>query len=372
MGRRGENIRKRKDGRWEARVIIKAINNKTRYKSIYGSSYKEVKEKKNTFIKNMEEIIILSDQNIAAFPALAKSWLYSKHGTIKESSYTHYMYMLDKYITDSLSTYDNKTLNNEVINTLLKSLFYKNKLSVKSIIDIRTIIKSVIKYGRRQGYQFNIIDEDIFLPKSTRKQIDIFTRHEQSILLKYLQNNKSGFSTGILITLFHGLRIGEICALQWKDVDFNNEVITITKTLMRIPDPENPHKTIIRIDNPKTESSIRIIPIPASILDELKSRSKSYDTYVLTGTSKYMEPRNCLKRYKTLLKRLNLPDYTFHTLRHTFATRCVELNMDVKSLSDILGHSSINTTLQRYVHPTLEAKRKQMNKLKYSVNKINV
>ena len=363
MSRRGENIRKRKDGRWEARVVLYNHNHTTKYKYFYANSYNEVKRKKNEFIKKQQSPAVSNGISVM-FSILANNYLNYKHNQIKESTFVHYKYLIDKYINPILGKYDNSTLTADIINESLKLLIIEKQLSPRSILSIRTLIKAIIKYGELNQYYFNI-KEDLFIPKSANKSIDILTRHEQSILTKYLLETNQPYATGVLITLFHGLRIGEICALQWKDIDLQNEVIHINKTLMRIIDVNIEHKTIIRIDTPKTESSIRTIPIPSFLIPTLTKRRQANDQYVLTGTYKYMEPRSCLKRFKTLLKKNNINEYTFHVLRHTFATRCVEINMDVKSLSEILGHSNVNTTLQRYVHPTLESKRKQMNKLTY-------
>ena len=182
----------------------------------------------------------------------------------------------------------------------------------------------------------------------------------------FLNNDiQNPFHLGILLTLYSGLRIGEICALQWQDFDFRNGTIMISKTLYRIQteNPDNNQKTKIIIESPKTESSIRVIPLPSFILNICINNCGKNQCYVLTGTEKYMEPRLCLKKFKNILKELGFSNYTFHTLRHTFATRCVENGFDVKSLSEILGHSNINTTMQRYVHPSLEFKQRNMDRL---------
>lgn len=168
-----------------------------------------------------------------------------------------------------------------------------------------------------------------------------------------------------MITLYGGLRIGEICALQWKDIHFDTGTIHITKTIIRIQelDPYSNTRTKLLITHPKTTSSHRIIPMPSFIMATLKDYQQSPDDFILTGTRKHLEPRSCLARYKRILRQAGLESFTFHTLRHTFATRCVESGFDAKSLSEILGHTNVNTTLQRYVHPSMELKRAQMERL---------
>ena len=191
---------------------------------------------------------------------------------------------------------------------------------------------------------------------------------EQAKLENVLLENREPFHIGILLTLYAGLRIGELCALQWKDIRLEEGTVHIERTLLRIQDRshQHSHRTRILIDRPKTESSIRTIPLPSTLIDVLRSCRQDEDCYLLSGTRQFIEPRLCLSRYKTLLRHAGLNAYTFHTLRHTFATRCVENGFDAKSLSEILGHANVNTTLQRYVHPTTEQKRRQMERLRFS------
>lgn len=191
------------------------------------------------------------------------------------------------------------------------------------------------------------------------------TRAEQATLEKFLFAHPEPLELGILIALYGGLRIGEICALQWKDFHFDSGTIHVTKTMLRIQNVTSncQKKTKILISRPKTESSNRIVPLPSFLMSFLKRYRMEPDVYILTGTRSFLEPRMCLDKYKQILNQVHLKPFTFHALRHTFATRCVESEFDIKSLSEILGHANVNTTLQRYVHPSIDLKKEQMNRL---------
>ena len=197
--------------------------------------------------------------------------------------------------------------------------------------------------------------------------------HEQELLLTYIKNNPTLINVGIMISLFTGIRIGELCALQWKDISIETKTISINKTLQRIQTPNGPTKTAITISEPKSNCSIREIPIPDILIEFLilaNSTSNSTLSYVLTNNQKYAEPRTVQNHFKLVISSCHIADANFHALRHTFATRCIEVGFDIKSLSEILGHANVNITLNRYVHPSMDLKKKNMDKLSslFSVN----
>lgn len=187
---------------------------------------------------------------------------------------------------------------------------------------------------------------------------------ERIRLERYLLGLKSPTGCGILLALYSGMRIGEICALKWENISLENETVTVAHILQRLQDRENKGKTKIIISEPKSQSSKRIIPIPSFIVKYLKAvNPHKPSAFLLSGTDSLTEPKTLENRYKKCLKDCGIPYINFHSLRHTFASRCVKVGFDVKSLSEILGHSSVGTTLNLYVHPTLEYKRSNMNKL---------
>ncbi len=170
-----------------------------------------------------------------------------------------------------------------------------------------------------------------------------------------------------MICLLTGIRIGELCALKWEDISLTEKVLHIHKTLQRIQCDESEGystRTRIVISTPKSDCSIRSIPIPDCLVDHMKQYYRGQTGYILTANGKrYIEPRTMQNHYRQVLKECEIQYKNFHTLRHTFATRCVELGFDIKSLSEILGHANVNITMNRYVHPTMELKRQNMNRL---------
>lgn len=191
----------------------------------------------------------------------------------------------------------------------------------------------------------------------------MLSAQEQQILISSLMEELDLTSLGIYICLFTGIRVGELCALTWDDISLENNTIHIHRTLQRIQVPDGEKRTTILITEPKSQCSIRDIPI-AGTLREMLIQQTIKEGYVLTGNkNKYVEPRTMQNRFKAIADRCNIRNVHLHTLRHTFATRCIEVGFDVKSLSEILGHASVNITMNRYVHPSIELKQKNMDKL---------
>ena len=231
------------------------------------------------------------------------------------------------------------------------------------------ILKQILHYGEIKGY-IPPIQYEITKPSVPRKEIEVLTEEEQVKLVKYIKANIRNEikGVGILLSLYAGTRLGEICALRWKDLRLDIGIINITKTMQRVKntDKEADTKTKIVIDTPKTQNSIRQIPIPDFLLTELKIWSERYpeNAYILTGdTEKYIEPRSYQNSFKRYLKQTGIRNINFHALRHTFATRAIEQKVDAKSLSDILGHATVKFTLERYVHPSFTQKKQNIEKL---------
>ena len=372
MGKRGENIRKRKDGRWEARMICRhGRSGEAKCRSFYGKTYLEAKRKRNNFIRESgkeESMVKKSEQNKQQITVacLMEEWLDWKRDEIKESTLAHYKNILKKHILPKLGKLQLHDLDSETIDTFLKEkllsgrLDGKGGLSPKTVTDIRSVLILGFKYAEQRHYPC-VQGRTFFYPKIGRLAVKVLTREEQTKLEQILYQELSPINIGVLIALYGGLRIGELCALRWADFDGQNGTLKIDKTLLRIQNTvrEIPEKTKILIGEPKTESSNRLIPL-SSFLTQYQ---KEDGDYILTGTPDYLEPRICLEKYKKILHRAGLSSFTFHSLRHTFATRCVESGFDIKSLSEILGHANVNTTLQRYVHPTMERKKQQMDRL---------
>lgn len=372
MGRHGENIRKRADGRWEARYIqYYDSKGKAVYRYIYGKTYSEVKQKRKAAIS--QEAKIMQNQTGTSkilFQHLSEEWLAVKKAQVKQSTYAHYVHLLNNHILPNLGNVYTSSLTTQTIERLLQSKLVHGRLdgtgglSGKTVSDLSSILKQILQYAKKAGY-FCPCDLNFSAPSVHPPQIDILQKEECEKLLHGLLKEDQPVHLGILLALYAGLRIGEVCALQWKDFNFTDGTVSVSKTVLRITDTSQnaAKKTKVLIDKPKTECSNRIIPLPQDILNYFQEHQKSPEMFVLTGKCRCMEPRVCLDNYKKILQQAGIRSHTFHALRHTFATRCIELGFDMKTLSEIMGHSNISITMQRYVHPSMEQKKAQMNKL---------
>lgn len=236
-------------------------------------------------------------------------------------------------------------------------------LSPKTVTSIMSVLKSIWKYAS-QHFNMNVADIGGISIKQQQKPMRILSLQEQQKISKYLYEDLTPINLGILLCLYTGIRVGEVCALKWEDISFDEHYLYVNKTMQRIQIPSKGAKTSVIVSKPKSDCSIRKIPLPNEIYCLLEKAKRNENTYFLTGMSRiYVEPRTMQNHFKSIIKKCNIDDANFHALRHTFATRCVELGFDVKSLSEILGHASVNITLNRYVHPSMELKQKNMNML---------
>ena len=352
MSKRGENIYKRKDGRWEGRYRKSDF----KYGYIYGKTYKEVKEKLNRAKVNSEN---KTDKTKVA--VLCDSWLTYKEQSIKESSLVKYKNITEKYIKPYFNKISAKRTDKHIIEDFAKNLTAKG-YSAQTVKITLSILESVFSYS---GVKLNFSFKQ-FIPKQEHSEIHILTEKERKKLERYLFESSDPCKIGIILTLYSGVRIGELCALKWENIDLANGIIKITATLQRIPDinGESDKRTKIIITEPKTPSAKRTIPLPSFLIKKLKYINPNKDNaFLLTGNERFTEPRAFTYTFKKCLKESGVPDINFHALRHTFTTRCIENDFEPKALSEILGHSSVNTTLGIYTHPSVEYKRESINRL---------
>ena len=359
MPKRGENIRKRADGRWEGRYIESYTSTgKACYRSVYGTTYAETREKLKQHKK-------LSDRGISSkvyMTELCKEWLNSKKSVIKESTYVKYSNFIENHIVPYFREIKAAFITSDVVNEFISE---RENLSVKTVRDMLSVLIQIIKYGQNKNYIGYFDFDGVLYPKAAKKELPILKNTELIKLVNYVQLSFEIQKIGVLLSLFMGLRLGEICALQWKDVNFSEETIHIHKTMQRLKnlDSNAEHKTRIVIDAPKSQKSMREIPVPSFLMNLLKEYRSADEAYMLTGTLDYIEPRVYQRMFSRYLKESGIADINFHALRHTFATRAVEQEFDIKSLSEILGHSSVKFTLERYVHPSDEYKKMNLEKL---------
>lgn len=367
MSKKGENIYKRRDGRWEARYIKGYdLSGKIKYGFCYGKTYKEAKEKVERMKAYVQGAIPLpQDTSRHRLSFYCDEWLKSERIKVRESTLIRYETILERHIKPNLGDQYPLSVTECFIDTFTQKLLCEDNLSAKTVKDILVVVRSVLKYTARQ-FPGTFPEIHFSYPKETKKPIRVLSTEEQLRLISYLLNDMDMCKFGIFLTLFSGIRIGELCALQWKDISVKEKIICVNSTMQRIKDcnSQSDTKTKIIVGDPKSDNSTRQIPILDSIADLCsRMQPRNPSAYILTGTEQYMEPRTLQYRLAKYTKECGLEGVHFHTLRHTFATRCIEVGFEIKSLSEILGHANTSITLNRYVHSSMDLKRDNMKKL---------
>ncbi|MCD7814456.1 MAG: tyrosine-type recombinase/integrase [Lachnospiraceae bacterium] len=403
MGRRGENIRKRSDGRWEARVICGSpVDGRTSYKYLYSRTYKGVRELKKKYLSGLDsppdsasEVpvsipvpaskrletaeppkytdavcrTIDMRENPILFRTVAAEWLATKKLSVKESSYAAYSFMVEKHLLPEFGDSAVKDMDTDRIGAFLLAkkkhggLKDGTPLSDKTLSEIKGTLNRILRYAKSH----NLIDAvpDSLSISTRQAPVVVLTKQEQKSLEEQALMEDTPYSLGVLLCLYTGIREGEVCGLQWADFNWADETVSISRTVSRISDVDTDadSKTHVVVGTPKTICSIRTVPLPTDIVPYIKERAGEDSIYVVTGNEKCMEPRVCRSRFKYFQKKAGVKYHKFHNLRHTYATNCIEMGIDIKTLSENLGHSDVNITLQRYVHPSMESKKAQVNKL---------
>lgn len=370
MPRRGECIYKRKDGRWEGRYIVQYdLNGKAKYASVYSNSYFDVKrkllEKKQGAKKqNADSDIRLKE--------LLYLWLDNNRYSLKAQTFNKYKRLIETHIVPNIGTI--KLTNIDTI-TINKFLYVKSQngrldgsggLSFSYIKTMSFILNASLKFAASEGLCTYVNGEVVRIPK-TQKTLEVLSVSEQRLLESYIEKRNDEVTIGIFLSLYAGLRIGEVCGLKWKDVNFSERSIHVHRTVYRLDVSDNDineAKTILVVGSTKTNSSDRILPISEKLYQMLVKKYSQDEEFVIPGkTYPYTDPRTFQYAFKRCLINSGIRDINYHMLRHTFATRCIESGMDIKSLSEILGHASINITLNTYVHSSIEHKRKQLDNM---------
>lgn len=374
MSKKGENIYKRKDGRWEGRYVrFYDEDGKAKYGYVYGKSYNDVKqrllEKKALSAKQTASLtkcgILYND--------ILDAWLQSSRINAKESTYARYSHLIDTHIRPQLGKYQLSKISTQLIEGFIERKLTCGRidksggLANKTVTDILTVVKSTMEYARYNNYEVSCNLSKLTVKKK-EKEMRVFCQTEQEALIRVLIHDMDLYKFGVLLSLYTGIRIGELCALQWEDVNLTNSTLKVRKTMQRIKETNigAAYKTKIVITEPKSECSIRDIPFPPFITEMAHQFAGVPKAFILTGDrNKFVEPRTMQNRFKTYVKESGISDANYHALRHTFATRCVEVGFEIKSLSEVLGHSNVNITLNRYVHSSFELKCANMNKLAF-------
>lgn len=382
MARIGKNVYFRcSTGKWEGRFVKgRKSNGRLWYGYVSGMTEAECTMKRDLAAKNFEEErkqAGMGDRLL--FTAVASRWLASEGRTKKDSTICKYHNNLKLHLNPRFQGRRFTEITREEVTDYITELQMKggdsgNGMSHNTVKGILSVLRSVLEYGERQHHLPAANLTRLSVGDSENLPLRVLTENEERMLLDYILSNLDSDGLGILLVLYTGLRLGELCSLHWDDIDLNEGTVFVHTTMKRIQTPNNPkYKTEVSITSPKSRKSIRTIPLHDDILSLLGERAGVSGSFFLTGAKDaYIEPRTMENRFKAIIKTVGIAGATFHTLRHTFATRSIENGVDAKVLSEFLGHASVKLTLDRYVHPSEGQKRKNINVLPGFRNKLEL
>lgn len=344
----GDNIYRRKDKRWEGRFISgRKANGQAKYTYVYGKTRTETKEK-----LEKRKLMVAAQPTGSCRMTVKELFLwYLERIDVKPSTRSRYKFQIENHILPHLGSVSVASLT---ANQLLGFLHQQResgrldggRLSVKSVRDIGVLIKAALKAAVTE-YHFYCDALNVKLPKAKQREIEPFTGTELQIIAKMLTPAANYKDAGIILSANCGARLGEVCAAKVSDIDFVNGTFRIERAVQRIKQGE---KTQLVVQTPKSDASVRTVPLPADALEYLQKAVAGLpqDAYILTGRAdKPMEPRTYQYYFESVLRRCGIRKRCYHTLRHTYATRCIEKGIDIKSVSEMLGHSDITTTLHQ-------------------------
>lgn len=362
MSRKGENIYKRKDGRWEGRYLKCIPGEKPRFGYVYARSYREAREKLREAAARWKDQPVQSKSEPLCFHSVAQAWEQQTFPQVKQSTRVKYHTMLQNHLLPTIGDIPLAELTHQKIEALSQELL--RRLSARTVSDVMSILRSVLRFAKVGGAEVPCDGSSVRIRRPT-VEIRVLTNSEQELLLRHIFADLTSRNAGILLSLMTGLRVGEICALKWEDIALDEGMLYVRHTVQRLQNlsPEGP-RTLIVETTPKNASSARAIPLPEDLVRVLLSLPGPREGYFLTGDpNRCVEPRMMQYHFSRMTQLCGIDHANYHALRHAFATRCIELGFDIKSLSELLGHSAVGMTLNRYVHPTMELKRAHMQLL---------
>ncbi len=359
----GKNIYLRKDGRWEGRRKTGTKNGRTVYVYIYARSYDEALNKLETVARRQETDEALHDQQ--SFLCIANEWLMLQKTRLKPASISSYTNIINSYLVPRFGSRHIPDINRAEFTALACDLLEHGGtmgqgLSASTVNTILTVAKNILLYASREK-ELSVADIRGIPVKQIKTDPPTLSEKDQETLVQWLYDNLTPCNLGILLSLYTGIRLGEICALRWKDISRDDQSVAVYQTMQRIQRPGE-KRTEVVVQAPKSPSAFRRVPVSKEMAKLLAENRKADEAYLLTGDQMhFMEPRSLQRQFKRALRACGMKDVNFHTLRHTFATRGIEVGFDPKTLSAILGHATVSMTLNRYVHPSMEQKQRNMN-----------
>lgn len=370
MARRGENIYKRRDGRYEGRYVVgRKPDGKTKFGYIFGHTYAEVKAR---LTRKKAELLAAAPAQRGCGQTVGQwlaRWMEGElQGRVKESSYQTYRNQLNRHILPRLGGIALNALTPGAVHAFLLALRDAG-LSEGMTRGVYRLLRAGMRAAQDEGLIRKNPCGCVRVRREEWKEQRVLSREEQRRVERALTE---GGELPALLSLYTGLRLGEVCGLQWADIDWERGTLTVRRTVQRLPRAESGAggRTALAIGSPKSRSAHRTIPVPASILLMLRERrdraARRGDAFVFGTASRAAEPRTVQRRLGRVMDALGIAGAHFHTLRHSFATRLLELGVDVKTVSILLGHGSAKTTLDCYAHSLLDQQRAAVNRLAVS------
>lgn len=362
MCKHGENIYRRKDGRYEGRYVIgHGPKGRTRFGYVYGRTYGEVRRKLTQRKAEMLPVPAVAPKSGMTLQTWMNSLLGGEHfAHLKASSQETYRNMFDVHLAPALGTVDVARITPEDVSELI-ALLNRKKLAQSTIASVMRLLSSLLRTAQEEGLIQRNPCRKMVLPKPVKEEQRVLSAEEQSQLRAAALRAEN---LSALLAMYTGMRLGEICALQWQDIDWERRTLIIRRTALRMRSDNGSSRTSIYIGTPKTAKSHRVIPLPAFLLTLLRRQvATSQSAYVFGFGNRPAEPRTIQRQFTRLVRALGLTGVHFHTLRHTFATRMLELGTDVKTVSVLLGHSSTRITLDVYAHSLIDQQRMAMDRL---------
>ena len=384
MAKRGQNegsIRKRKDGTWEARVTIGiSADGKQQRKSLYGKTRQEVSAKMTDLLNNLQKGIITNPTEMTLAEWLDFYMLEYKKQYVKPTTYNNYTVKVKNHIKPAIGHYKLKALRQDIIQKFVNSLSGKG-LAPSTVIDIFKVLSNALETAVDDGLIVRNVANRVKLPKTTKPQITVLTQEQQNAFVEQAKVTYMGVV--YIFDLCTGMRLGELLGLKWQDIDFEQNQLHIKRIIRKVKDPDNPEEHgHLEFGTPKTPTSERIIPLNETAIKVLadvweqqeKNKEKANTAYedndlvFCTQLGRPLDPNNIRRTCYSICAKIGVSNIHPHCLRHTFATRGAENNVDVRVMQKFLGHATIKETADTYTHVLNDLKQSEILKLDKAVN----
>lgn len=362
MSRHGENIYRRRDGRYEGRYVTgRTADGRTRFGYVYGRTYAGVRQallQRKALLLGDERVLPKSGMTLNAW--MRHHLLGERRAHLKPSSRQAYRALYERHIEPVFGAVDLMRITPEDV-AQFTALLYRKKLAQNTVAGIVRLLSSALRAAQEEGLIRRNPCARVAVRQAPREEQRVLTGQEQARVKSAAADAGSVIT---LMALYTGMRLGEICALQWQDIDWSRRTVTVRRTAQRMRSAGEGSRTAVMVGTPKTLKSRRVIPLPDFLLEMLRSLlSAAQSVYIFGRAERPADPRSVQRQFAKLIKPLGMSGVHFHTLRHTFATRLLELGTDIKTVSVLLGHSSTRITLDFYAHSLIDHQRAAMDNL---------